>query len=140
MTESTDELPRCLLRLSQLGATVWRCNTGMGWAGKATQVREHTTVAVHPGDVIVRHARPLRAGLCVGGSDIVGIVPVRITPEMVGKIVGVFVGPEVKDATGQPSPEQLNYMAAVTSLGGISGVVRNENDCDALLAPYEIAR
>lgn len=140
MSESTNQLPRCLLRLSQRGATVWRCNTGMGWAGKATQIRQRKMVTVHPGDVIVHQAYPLRAGLCKGGSDIVGIVPVRITPEMVGTVVGVFIGPEVKDDTGEPSPEQANYIAAVTSLGGISGVVRNETDCDELLAPYEIAR
>ncbi|WP_321337741.1 VRR-NUC domain-containing protein [Breoghania sp.] len=108
---------------SELGARLFRQNTGMAWIGKARRIARHQSVPVGPGDVIIKSARPFHAGL-KGMSDLGGWMPVEITPEMVGKTVAVYTQVEVK-TTDKPSPEQLHWIEMVRDAGGIADVVRN---------------
>lgn len=111
---------------------------GTGWTGKKTiNVQRKSTIFVEPGDVVIRCARPLHAGLCKGSSDLIGIQPVTITPDMVGMTLGVFTGLEVKTERGVQTPPQQNFENIVTGLGGIAGVVRSEGDCYRVLKRYE---
>lgn len=114
-----------LLRMSASGAVVFRQNTGQLWAGRV--------VAQDHGRVVLDDARPVRAGLCTGSSDIIGWKPVTVTSDMVGSTVAIFVAAEVKTSIGKPTKEQSNFLAAVLRDGGIAGIVRSPEDAERLI-------
>ena len=60
------------LVLSKLGCRLFRCNTGQGWVGNSTMIKNKSLVYLYPGDVVIKNARPLHAGLTEGGSDLIG--------------------------------------------------------------------
>lgn len=111
-----------LLAASARGWRLFRQNTGMGWVGK---------IAGRKGaNITLENARPLHAGLCVGSSDIIGIAPVVITPDMVGQTVGVFVAIEVKTVGVQVSKDQAKFTAMIKRLGGKAIIARDVSDID----------
>lgn len=116
---------------SQMGARLFRQNTGMGWIGKARRISRAGPVPCKPGDVVISSARPFHAGF-EGWSDLGGWTPVLITPDMVGQTVAVYLQAEVKDK-GRASEAQLRWIDAVNRAGGIAGVVRTEDELRALL-------
>ncbi len=69
----------------------------------------------------------------IKSSDLVGITPVIITPEMVGQTVGVFTSIEVKrqgwhyTGTGREAA-QKKWIDLVISLGGHSGFAADVED------------
>ena len=85
---------RIMMALSEAGCTVWRNNTGL--------LPDH-------------RGKPVRFGLCVGSSDIIGICP-----------DGRFLAVEVKNETGRASEAQLKFIAAVKARGGRAGIARSE--------------
>lgn len=99
---------------------IWRANVGSGWTGDATRLPD--------GSILIRNARPFTTGLPNGFSDLFGIVPVTITPDMVGQRVGIFTAQEVKTRTGRVSPQQSAFLQAIQINGGRSGVVRSIED------------
>ena len=115
-----------LLACGHGNTTLFRCNTGLGWAGKSVRRGD--------GSVLVHDARPLHAGLCTGSSDLIGWRSVEITQEMVGRRIGVFVALEVKSATGRTTVEQRRFIDAVRAAGGIADVVRSVDDAAAALS------
>lgn len=68
-----------------------------------------------------------------GQSDAMAVVAVTITPEMVGKTIGVAVAPEFKTATGKQSERQRLWQAAFESRGGVYRLVRSAADMLALI-------
>lgn len=119
----SDILKRTMVVASDQGATVFRNNTGMGWTGQATQFSSHRQVHVGPGDVLVRHARPLHAGLIKGSSDAIGWIPTEITQDMVGNKAAVFLALETKSTGGRLTIEQKNFIDRVNEAGGVGLVV-----------------
>lgn len=118
---------RHLMKLAtMMAARLFRNNTGMAWQGKVRKNRD--------GSITISDPRPLHAGLVVGGSDLIGWTPVRITQEMVGDTVAVFTAVEVKAGT-KASKEQLAFIAAVQKAGGRAGIARTDADLTAILAP-----
>lgn len=108
---------------SREGNRLWRNNVGVGWVGKSIFIKEQCGATLYPGDVIIRQARPLHAGLCEGSADYIGFRRVVITPEMVGKTLAVFSSVETKvPKTGKLSAVQQNWQQMVNDLGGI-GIV-----------------
>ena len=95
------------IMLAPHGCRLWRNNTGA--------IKDET-------------GRLVRFGLCKGSSDIIGITPITITPEMIGKRVGVFTAIEVKKPKGMPTDEQVNFIERVRGLGGFAGVARSVED------------
>jgi hypothetical protein len=110
---------RILLAVSGLGARLFRNVTAQGWAGKSVKNGRYT---------VIEDAYPLHAGLCVGSPDLVGWVPVTITPEMVGQTVAVFCGLEIKTGRQKARPEQQAFLDAVRAAGGIAAVVYGTAD------------
>lgn len=103
-----------LLRASAIGARLFRQNTGVAWQGDM--------VRISGGRKALVNLRPLRAGLCVGSSDVIGWTPVEITPDMVGRTVAVFTAIEVKTADVRATDEQIRFCLAVAAAGGIAAI------------------
>ena len=105
-------LSRVMLRLSDLGARVFRNNVG---------------VAKTENGSVVRY------GLCNGSSDLIGWKTITVTPDMVGREIAVFVAVEVKAAKGRASDEQKNFINRVKESGGIAGIVKSEAEAELLI-------
>ena len=75
----------------------------------------------------------------VGVSDLIACVPVVVTPEMVGKRIGVFAAIETKkinDNTAKKRKEsQGKFLERIRALGGFATIARNTADVDAALKP-----
>lgn len=118
----TGLIRKLLIRGSELGARLFRNNVGM---------------------LEDRHGNKVRYGLCVGSSDVIGWLPVVVTPEMVGQTVAVFVAFETKMGVRRATDEQAKFLRAVAHAGGISAVVRDAEglaDTEAAFAAYTIRR
>ena len=79
-----------------------------------------------------RNGHPIKIGT-PGISDLVGWMPVTITPVMVGKTVPLFCAIEVKSETGRLRKEQTAFLAAVQRAGGIAFVARSAEEAVHLL-------
>ena len=106
--------------LSPLGI-FFRCNVGQGYTGSEI-------VKLPLGSMLIKNARPFSTGLPIGTSDLIGAVPVKITPDMIGQTVAVFTAIEVKTSTGRVRPEQQNFLDVMRSAGARSGVARSPED------------
>ena len=71
-----------------------------------------------------------------GGSDFIGIRPVTITEDMVGKTIGQFVAVEVKSESGMKPRDkkskdrmisQCRFLMQVEDIGGFSELVHPNN-------------
>ena len=91
-----------MLALSEAGCLIWRNNTG-----------------------VLKNAAgiPIKFGLCVGSSDLIGLTP-----------TGRFLAVEIKPPTGKATHEQLRFIEAVRARGGIAGIARSPAEALALLA------
>ena len=116
-----------LKAVSGMGARLFRVNTGLAWTGR---------VETYGTAVFIRDARPIRMGLCTGGSDLIGWTPVAITPEMVGSTVAVFTAIELKCGRTAVTEDQRNFLARVAEAGGISTVARGVGDAVAALRAW----
>ena len=84
MTAETDAQAQVRLLASRAGARLWRNNVGAGMLANGSFVRwglANDTPAVN---------RELKSG------DLIGVRPVLVTPDMLGRILGVFISREVK--------------------------------------------
>lgn len=107
----SDVQARVRLAASQAGNVLWRNNSGV--------LKDERGV-------------PVRFGLCneskavndkCKSSDLIGIRRVEVTPDMIGRKLGVFYAREVKRAgwryTGTPREvAQLRFIEAVVAMGG----------------------
>lgn len=103
------------IRARERGYTMFRNNVGTGWVGKAVHFSQKTKVLIYPGDVVVRKARPLHAGLCVGSSDLVGWQ----------NGTGLFTAFETKTEYSALTPEQGAFLNAANLSGGIGKCIRD---------------
>lgn len=118
---------------SRSDCRIWRNTVAQGVMGDVTWVRTPTTVRVHPGDAVVRHARVLHAGLAEGSPDLIGLRTIVITPEMIGESIAAFVGVEVKSDAGRQSMIQKSFMGMLTARGALAGVARSVIEANIIL-------
>lgn len=107
-------LQRLLIRGSELGARLFRNNTGR-WQ--------------------LADGRWVTTGLCVGSSDLIGWMPVTVTAAMVGQQLAVFVAVETKAEAGRVRPEQQQFLSVAAQAGAIAIVARSEGDLETALMP-----
>lgn len=81
-------------------------------------------------------------------GDYIGITPIKITPEMVGKTIGVFTNLEIKpqgalqstirkaEKSGSREAAQAKAINLVRSFGGFAGFVTSGEDLNTLLSEY----
>ena len=73
-------------------------------------------------------------GLHNGAPDLIGWMPITITPEMVGQRLAVFVGVEAKrNPGGTVSEDQQRFLNALTQAGAVAGVARSVADLERIL-------
>jgi hypothetical protein len=128
---------RILLACGRGDTRLFRNNVGTGWVGRAQQITYANAFTIgqtlRPGDVVVRQARPLHAGLCVGSGDLIGWRTITVTAEMVGIRLAVFCSIEVKGQRNRPTEKQLAWDATVRGAGGLSGIARSIDDARGIL-------
>lgn len=90
------------LELAKIGIRLWRNNVGL---------------------FDTKDGRKIRTGLCVGSSDLIGIVIVS----------GKFIAIEVKAEKGRPTKEQLAFIKMVNDCGGIAFIARSVEEAVKML-------
>lgn len=65
-------------------------------------------------------------GLCKGSSDLIGLVSLVVTPDMVGRTLGRFTAIEIKKPGGRSTQEQRLFRDLVLKLGGHAEIVNGE--------------
>ncbi len=76
----------------------------------------------------------VKTGLCKGSSDLIGWHTVEITPDMIGKKIGIFLAVEVKSSKGRASKDQLNFRDKVNEAGGIAFIARSDSEAQNKLS------
>lgn len=114
--------------VNEAGGIVFRQNVGMGWQGDVTVIKKACAVQLHAGDVVIRRARPLHAGLIKGSSDLIGWRSIPVSSLPPDAVIAQFVAVEVKTNTGESSPEQRHFVRMVQQAGGLAGVARSPDD------------
>lgn len=83
---------------------------------------------------MARSIRMVMFGLqAPGSSDLIGGMPVVITPEMVGKTLLIFASVEVKTEDGTVQPDQEKWINFIVENGGFAGVARCKEDARKIL-------
>jgi hypothetical protein len=100
-----------LIKISRLGGVAWRNNSGVAVDASGNYVRFGLA---NTSDTVNKNLK---------SSDLIGIMPVVVTPDMVGQIVGVFYAREVKRPnwkyTGTSKEKaQKNFIDLINLMGG----------------------
>jgi hypothetical protein len=108
-----------VLEAARKGIRLWRNNVGV--------LEDSRGVPVHFG--LANDAKGTNK--LIKSSDLIGVRPVLITPELLGCTIGQFVGREIKKPgwkyTGEDREEkQLNFAGLVCSLGGDAAFATGE--------------
>lgn len=88
---------------------------------------------LHQQNTIVTIGKP-------GMPDSMMVVAVTITPEMVGRTVGVAVAAEFKAATGRQEAKQKAWQRAMEARGGVYRLVRSPEEMTALVDDVQSGR
>lgn len=122
MNPETRLMQRIQIAASRLGWRLFRNNVGLAWTGTPFRLKEPENT------VLLKNARRVRFGLARGSPDLVGWKLVTITPDMVGQIVAVFAGLEIKQPGRNPAEVQENFIDTLNNAGGYGRVVRSVDD------------
>lgn len=100
------------LLVSKMSGRIFRNNVGLSWQGDVHRLKN--------GDILIKNPRPVKYGLCVGSSDLIGFIPVKINHSHLNKTLAVFTGIEIKTGSLKPTSDQINWHNMVKNNGGIS--------------------
>lgn len=104
---------------------LFRNETAGAWVGK----KVGTT---GKGDVVLRHARMIQAGLAPGSADLIGM---KIDDVGAQHPVARFVSIEVKTGSDRLKKKQRAWAKLMRSMGALHCVARSVEDVDDLLGP-----
>src|SRR6056300_814615 len=107
-----------LVVFSRKYGRLFRQNVGQAWTGEINRYSSRQSVTVFPGDVVIRRARPFKAGLCKGSSDTIGFTNIKIDSSHIGKVFPVFTAIEVKTGKQKASKEQKDFIDFVNAFNG----------------------
>jgi hypothetical protein len=110
---------------------MFRNDVRQGWCGNAQRFGGPATVDVRAGDVLIRGAHPLHAGLCDGSSDHIGLTIITVLPQHVGAKIAVFTGVESKTGDGRESKEQVKWRKFLRAAGAIAVTARSPEEAIA---------
>lgn len=119
------------LKAAQMGLELWRNNSGV--------LKDDRGVPVRFG--LGNDSK--KANQTIKSSDLIGITPVTITPDMVGQTLGVFTAIEVKGDGWQYRPNdkrslaQKAYIDIVRRAGGIAGFARSVDEFEGMVRVHE---
>lgn len=123
----TEIMRKGWLAMVKAGAKIWRNNVGTAMQGEQHKVPHgNPALGLRQGDIVIRFPRYVKYGLCEGSSDLIGYLPVTVTPDMVGRTLAVFVAAEAKTEKGSVTSLQTAYLAAVRNDGGVAFLFRSE--------------
>lgn len=126
MYESTNQ-NQIRLSAAKQGVTLWRNNNGAFEDKNGRWVRYGLA---NESKKISKHIK---------SSDLIGVKPVIVTPEMIGKIIGVFTAVEVKSSNWRYNPNdertiaQQNYINVVWQNGGLGGFAWDDASLNKIL-------
>lgn len=103
------------------GVFCTRANVGKGWTGSEI-------IKLPDGSRLIRNPRPFDTGLPDGFADTFGVDSVTITPDMVGKKIGIAFFVEYKADDGDLSTIQAAFLEAMRNLGARAGVARSAQE------------
>ena len=119
---------------SRSDVRLFRNSVGLGYVGSI--VREEN------GFITLSNYRRVHFGLMVGSGDLIGWRSVVVTPEMVGKKIGVFLSLETKGTAGKTDKvrkqKQENWRDVINQSGGIAGIVRNVSEAIHVITARKI--
>ena len=114
------------INLSKNGITNFRCNVGSAWTGERIQRNLDGSITIHK-------PRPFQTGLPTGFSDLLCVMPIAVTPKMLGMTLGITGFIEVKNLKGRIRPEQKNFIEQMRLIGARAGVARSIEDAIAIM-------
>lgn len=123
-----DLIAEVQLLYSKNGDRIFRQNKGAGWYGKFLKPPMSTSAIINPSDVLIRDAKPMRAGMCPGNTDLVGWTTITIEPEHIGKRLAIFTAIECKTDTLPGSPDRKKFVESVRLAGGFTRVITSIKD------------
>src|SRR2546428_602989 len=112
MTSEAEILNRIKLEASSKGSRLWRNNVGATYTAEGSFIRYG----------LANDSKALNQKL--KSADLIGIKPVVITEEMVGRTIGQFLSREIKrpnwkfNKNDTHDTAQLNWINLIVSLGG----------------------
>ena len=92
---------------------LWRNESGLFWAGKPHYAA---------GSVTLQPFTRVKAGLCKGSADLIGLTD-----------TGRFIALEIKTAGDRLDDRQRRFLDLIIEMGGIGAVVESVDDVDRVL-------
>lgn len=132
MTE-TNIVQRTLIKIGALPfGRFWRNNAGLAWAGVPIRLKAGQVFKAAPGDLLLKNGHPVKLGPA-GIADIMGVIAVTITPDMVGQTIGVITALEGKTLTGEQRKAQEAFEATIKRYGGHYYIFRSPDEALAIV-------
>lgn len=109
------------LYFTTISSRIFRNNVAMSWSGSKV-------IKNQDGSITILNPRPIKSGLAVGSSDLVGWTTITINESHVGQQLAVFTAIEVKTKNLKPTEQQLNFIKIVNESGGIAFAANSLDD------------
>lgn len=121
------------IAISQNKSRSFRINVGVAWTGNKIKTNSDGSKTIYDPRPFATFGSVDETKKLKGFSDLFVITPTVITPDMVGKKIAIIGFVEVKDDTGKPSDEQLDFIEQMQNLGARAGVARSVDDAVNIL-------